>query len=166
MAKIPVPIDLVDARGLRIAFVTSEFNRDITDAMRDNGHAEARRLGATIAVDVRAPGVYDIPLIAETILRRDDVDALVALGAVITGETQHDQIVTHNAARLLADLAISHRKPVGLGITGPGQTKAQAQARVDRAAWAVQSVSKQFRTLRELEAADAGTRRAANTRLR
>jgi 6,7-dimethyl-8-ribityllumazine synthase len=149
MARLPKP-DAPQVVDVRLALITSEFNETITDKMRADAIKEAKKYGAQIVVDVRAPGVFDIPFLADQAMERSDIHGLVALGAVITGQTQHDQIVTHNAARLLADLAIKHRKPVGLGITGPGQTEAQARARIDRAAFAVRSVLKQLSTLREL----------------
>ena len=61
------------------------------------------------------------------LLKKEDVDAVVTLGAVIKGETHHDCIVVENAARLIADLSLRHRKPVSLGITGPGMTVKQAK---------------------------------------
>jgi 6,7-dimethyl-8-ribityllumazine synthase len=70
-----------------------------------------------------------MPLILEQLLKKKDVDAAVALGAVIKGETGHDKIVAENAARLIADLSIKHGKPVALGITGPDMTFEQALAR-------------------------------------
>jgi 6,7-dimethyl-8-ribityllumazine synthase len=146
LPKTPTP-RVVD---VRLALITSEFNEAITDRMRQDAIKEAKKYGAEVVIDVRAPGVYDIPFLADQAMERSDIHALVALGAVVTGQTKHDEIVTHNAARILADLAIKHRKPVGLGITGPGQTEAQARARIDRAAFAVRSVLKQLSTLREL----------------
>lgn len=57
------------------------------------------------------------------------MDAAITLGAVIKGETTHDEIVAENAARLIADLSIKHSKPVALGITGPNMTFRQAKDR-------------------------------------
>ncbi len=45
---------------------------------------------------------------------------MAAIGAVIQGETKHDEVVAHQAARKLMDLSVEHRKPVGMGIIGPG----------------------------------------------
>jgi 6,7-dimethyl-8-ribityllumazine synthase len=50
---------------------------------------------------------------------------------VIKGDTRHDDIVAENAARLLADLALKHGKPVALGITGPGMNLEQAKERAE-----------------------------------
>ena len=61
----------------------------------------------------------------------EDVDAVVTLGAVIKGDTRHDDIVAENAARLIADLSLEYGKPVALGITGPGMTLDQAKERAE-----------------------------------
>ena len=80
-------------------------------------------------------------------LKRKDIDGVVALGAVIEGETEHDDIVIQHAARKIADLSIEYDKPVGLGITGPGMSRLQAQDRIDRAKTAVEAVVKLHRRL-------------------
>lgn len=73
---------------------------------------------------------------------------VVTIGAVIEGETEHDDIVIQNAARKIADLSIEYSKPVGLGISGPGMTRLQAEARIERAKAAVEAVVKLHRRLR------------------
>ena len=72
-----------------------------------------------------------MPLLIEELLKKNDVDAAVTLGAVIKGETSHDDIVAENAARLIADLSLKYGKPIGLGITGPDMTLEQAKDRID-----------------------------------
>ncbi len=136
--------------GIRIAIAASEYNFDITYAMLERAKEEVAFLGATLGPVVKTPGVYDLPLAAKVLLGRSDVDAVVALGAVIEGETQHDEIVMHQAARKLADLAVDFSKPVGLGVTGPGETRLQAQDRIENAANAVRTVVKMIARLREL----------------
>jgi 6,7-dimethyl-8-ribityllumazine synthase len=67
----------------------------------------------------------------EKLLKKKNVDAIVTIGAVIKGDTRHDDIVAENAARLLADLSLKHGKPVALGITGPGMNLEQARDRAE-----------------------------------
>ena len=76
------------------------------------------------------PGTYDMPVIVDSLLRRDDVDAVITLGAVIKGQTKHDEVISHAAARALADLSIKYRKPVSLGVSGPGMQERHAYARI------------------------------------
>jgi 6,7-dimethyl-8-ribityllumazine synthase len=116
---------------IRIAIVVSEFNSDITLEMLDNAKRQAERLHAYIRYVCYVPGSFDMPLIVEELLKKKDVDAAVTLGAIIKGETRHDEIIADNAARLIADLSIKHGKPVALGISGPDMTLEQAKDRIE-----------------------------------
>jgi 6,7-dimethyl-8-ribityllumazine synthase len=115
---------------IKIAIVVSEFNRSITFQMLDTAKSQAQKVNADIKYVCYVPGSFDMPLILEELLKKSDVDAVVTLGAVIKGETRHDEIVAENAARLIADLSLKHGKPVALGITGPNITIEQARNRV------------------------------------
>jgi 6,7-dimethyl-8-ribityllumazine synthase len=148
-----------DGRGVRVAIVASEYNFDVTMPMLERAKEEIAFLGATLGPVVRTPGVYDIPLAVKALFGRGDVDAAVALGAVIEGETQHDEVVMNQAARKLTDLSVEYGKPLGLGISGPGETRLQAQDRIENAAQAVRAAVKMVRRLREL-AADQSPRRS------
>ena len=136
--------------GIRIALAVSEFNFDITLMMLERAKEEVSFLGARLGPVVRTPGVFDLPLAAKALLARSDVDAVVALGAVIEGETEHDTVIMQQASRKLADLAVDTGKPVGLGISGPGETRLQAQDRIENAANAVRAAVKMVGRLREL----------------
>ena len=59
------------------------------------------------------------------------IDAVIALGCVITGETKHDEVVAQHASRKITDLSLEFEKPIALGIIGPGVTRAQATKRID-----------------------------------
>jgi 6,7-dimethyl-8-ribityllumazine synthase len=115
---------------IRIAIVVSEFNSNITFQMLDKAKNQAQKVKADIKYVCYVPGSFDMPLVIEELLKKNDVDAAVTLGAVIKGETRHDDIVAENAARLIADLSLKHGKPVALGITGPNMTIEQAEDRV------------------------------------
>jgi len=116
---------------IRIAIVVSEFNSDITLEMLDNAKRQSKRLHAYLRYVCYVPGSFDMPLIVEELLKKKDVDAAVTLGAIIKGETRHDEIIADNAARLIADLSIKHGKPVSLGISGPDMTLEQAKDRIE-----------------------------------
>jgi 6,7-dimethyl-8-ribityllumazine synthase len=139
-----------EGKGICVAIVASEYNFDVTLLMLERAKEEVDFLGARLGPVVRTPGVYDIPLAVQALFRRPDVDGVVALGAVIEGETQHDEVVMNQAARKLTDLSVEYGKPLGLGISGPGETRLQAQDRIENAANAVRAVVKMVRRLREL----------------
>lgn len=136
--------------GIRVAIAVSEFNFDISMLMLERAKEEVDFLGASLGPVVKTPGVYDIPLATKALCARKDVDAVVALGAVIEGETHHDEVVMQQAARKILDLSVDSGKPVGLGISGPGETRLQAQDRIENAAHAVRAVVKMVRRLRDL----------------
>ncbi|HTP53520.1 MAG TPA: 6,7-dimethyl-8-ribityllumazine synthase [Thermoplasmata archaeon] len=139
-----------EGKGIRVGIVASEFNFDVTLLMLERAKEEVDFLGAELGPVVRTPGVYDIPLVVKALFERKEVDAVVALGAVIEGETKHDEVVMNQAARKLTDLSVEYGKPLGLGISGPGETRLQAQDRIENAANAVRAVVKMVRRLREL----------------
>jgi 6,7-dimethyl-8-ribityllumazine synthase len=116
---------------IRIAIIVSEFNSDITFQMLNKAKDQAQKIKVDVRYVCFAPGSFDMPLLIEEILKKKDVDAAVTLGAVIKGETSHDDIVAGNAARLIADLSLKYGKPIGLGITGPDMTLEQAKDRID-----------------------------------
>jgi 6,7-dimethyl-8-ribityllumazine synthase len=116
---------------LQLAIVVSEFNSKITLHMLEKAKEQAKRLGAQVSFVVYVPGAFDMPLAVEKLLKKRGVDAVVTLGAVIKGDTRHDDIVAENASRLIADLSLKYAKPVALGITGPGMTAEQARERQD-----------------------------------
>jgi 6,7-dimethyl-8-ribityllumazine synthase len=113
------------------------------------GKEHAQFLGADVASIVYVPGVYDMPLAVRKLLRRDDIDAVVTIGAVIQGDTAHDEIVSQHAARKLMDLSLEFDKPVTLGISGPRMSRPDAHRRVDYAKRAVEAAVKLVKRLEE-----------------
>lgn len=136
------------AKKYRIGIVCSEYNFDLTQMMLERAKEHAKFLDVDIAKVTMVPGVFDIPLAVKTMLKDKAIDAVVTVGAVIEGETEHDQVVIGQAARKITDLAVEYEKPVGLGITGPGMSRLQAEDRIERAKDAVESVVKQLKTLK------------------
>lgn len=137
---------------IRLGIVVSEFNYDITYLMLQKALNHAEFLGAKVTVIFKVPGTYDMPLAVKALLEREDVDAVVTLGAVIQGETKHDEVVANQAARKLIDLSIDHGKPVTLGIIGPGASRMQALERVEEyARRAVEAAVKLARRLRKIK---------------
>ena len=139
---------MVKEEKIRIGAVVSEFNYDITMVMLERAKEHAYFLGAEITQTVKVPGVFDMGLAIKKLLQRKDIDAVVALGAVIEGETEHDDIVIQHASRKIADLSVEFDKPVGLGISGPGMTRRQAEERIERAKNAVEAVVKLHKRLK------------------
>lgn len=132
--------------------MVSEFNQEITSKMLDIALQKAKSLNLNIKYTCKVPGVFDMPLVIDTLLQKKEVDAVVTLGAVIKGQTKHDELITNVTARALMDLSLKYQKPVTLGITGPGMTDRQAQARIrpvaERAVDAVEKIADQLGKIR------------------
>ena len=130
--------------------MVAEFNYDITMLMKEKAVSHAEFLGVDTEV-VLVPGTFETPLAVKKLLERDDIDAVAVLGAVIKGETDHDQVVAHQAARKLLDLSLEYNKPVSLGIIGPNATREQASERIDEyARRAVEAAVKMVKRLSNL----------------
>jgi len=127
---------------INLGFVIAEFNRDLTYQMELLAKEHAEFLGADVKETILVPGVYDMPLAIKKLCERDDIDAVVTIGAVIEGATKHDEIVVQHASRKITDLSLEYGKPVTLGIAGPGMTRMEAHQRVDYAKRAVEAAVK------------------------
>ena len=133
---------------MKIGMVVSEYNWDITSMMAARAEEHAKFLGVQVLKKIVVPGVFDIPLAVKELLSLDEVEGVVTIGAVIKGETDHDQVIMNNASRKIADLSLEYSKPVALGISGPGETRLQAMERIEKGRDAVESVVKMIKILK------------------
>ena len=116
--------------GRRIAVVVSRFNESVTQKLVD-GAIDALTRHDTPFDDIDVvwvPGAWELPAAARLLLSSERYNALVALGAVIRGETPHFDYVAGEAARGLADASAEFDTPVGFGLL-TCDTTAQAEAR-------------------------------------
>ncbi|OED29686.1 6,7-dimethyl-8-ribityllumazine synthase [Methanosphaera sp. WGK6] len=132
---------------IKIGAVVAEFNFDITSMMLELAKEHAKFLDAEITEVMPVPGVYDMPLAIKKLLEDGNVDAVITLGAVIEGDTEHDEIVVQHAARKIIDLSLDYNKPVTLGISGPGMTRLEAHKRVEYGKRAVEAAVKLVKRL-------------------
>ena len=113
---------------------------------------KAKELKLKVKYDCKVPGIFDMPLILDILLQKKDVDGIVTLGAVIKGQTKHDEVISHSTARNIAKLSIKHQKPVSLGISGPGMQVRQAYARIRPVSEnAVNAVYKVYNEVQKIE---------------
>ena len=114
---------------IRLAIVVSEFNYEITKVMLEEAKVHASKLNSTISHICYVPGTFDMPLIISHLLQDSSIDAIITLGAVIKGDTNHDILIAENTARLISDLSLNFKKPIAFGISGPNMTVEQAWER-------------------------------------
>jgi len=137
---------------LNIAIVVSEFNDKVTSRMLEVALEKAKSLKLNVKFTCKVPGVFDMPLIIDTLLEKKEVDGVVTLGTVIKGQTKHDELIANATVTRITKLSLKHKKPVSLGITGPGIEERQAYARIrpvsERAVEAVMKISEELEKIR------------------
>ncbi|MEI8163403.1 MAG: 6,7-dimethyl-8-ribityllumazine synthase [Betaproteobacteria bacterium] len=101
-------------KGLRLAVVQSRFNEDIGAGLLSGCLAELARLGVADAdiTCTTVPGALEVPLALQALAQSGRFDALVALGAVIRGETYHFEIVSNESARGITDVQLNTGIPI------------------------------------------------------
>ena len=121
----------LDARGLKFAVVCSRFNSVITDRLLAGALDALKRSGAADSdVEVlKVPGAWELPLAAKTIAAGRKPDAIIALGAVIRGDTPHFDFVAGQAASGLMAVQLETGIPVAFGVL----TTNTAEQAADRA---------------------------------
>ena len=104
--------------GLTVGIVMSRFNPDICEALLAACTTELRRLGvADCAIEIATvPGALEIPLALQTMAQSDRFDTLIALGAVIRGETYHFEVVSNDSCRAVMEVQLDTGIPIANGI--------------------------------------------------
>ena len=137
---------------MNIAIVVSEFNDNVTSRMHKVALEKAMELKLNVKYECKVPGVFDMPIVIDTLLQKKDIDAIVTLGAIIKGQTKHDEVIASVVAARISKLSIKHQKPISLGISGPGMSERQAFARIrpvsERAVEAVSKAAKELERIK------------------
>lgn len=145
------------AVGLTVSVVAGRFNGDLVDRLIERALVTLEELGLpreSVTVH-RAPGAFELPLLARAVIERDRPDCVIALGVVIRGETPHFDFIAGEAARGLQSVTLETGIPVAFGVITAGSA-AQAEARtrppLDRGAEAARAAVEMARTLARLHA--------------
>lgn len=112
-------INLIDApkqEGLTIAVATSRFNEAITRLMQEACLQRLEKNGVSAVMVVNVAGALELPLILKAMAKSSQCQALIALGAVIRGETYHFEVVANETARGLMQLQLDTGIPVANGV--------------------------------------------------
>ena len=139
---------------LRIALVASRFNAPVVERLVAGAVEALAAQGADPASLelVRVPGAFDLPLVVRRLAESRRCDAIVALGAVIRGETYHFEIVANESARGVAEVQLEFGIPVGNGILTTN-TDEQALMRCEKKGFEAAQAALELANL--LEAIDA-----------
>ena len=117
---------------MKIGIVVSDFNEEITSKMEKTAEKHAVSSGAEIVKIIHVPGAFEIPYAAKKFFEDENLDAIVVLGVVIQGETDHDAIIVNAISPKLLELSLENNKPLGFGIIGPRVTRQQAEDRAEK----------------------------------
>ena len=133
--------------------MVSDFNKEITMRMLSIAKEKAEKMKLKIKYVCNVPGAYDMPIVVNALLQKNNVDGVITLGAIIKGQTKHDEVIAHSTAQTLTNLSIKYEKPVSLGITGPGMQERQAYARIrpvaERAVEAIMMISNELERIQK-----------------
>ena len=116
----------------KIAIVVSRFNEEITKEMSKVAQKRIKEQKANLIKIIEVPGAFEIPLAVKKILQNKKIGAVVTLGAIIKGDTDHDEVIAHSIAKSLIDLSLTYHKPISLGVLGPNITWEQAEKRIKK----------------------------------
>jgi 6,7-dimethyl-8-ribityllumazine synthase len=95
------------------AIVASQYNATYVNGLVENARRELEAIGPGMNVTVQeVPGAFEIPLLVQEIAMRGGVDAILALGVIIEGETQHAALICASVTDALLRIALAHRIPV------------------------------------------------------
>ena len=110
----------LDASDLRVAIVVSRFNEELTSQLAGDAFQCLEKNGAKIPNigTVQVPGAYEIPVVANELAKSGKVDAIIALGVVVEGETPHAQMIGDSTGIALLDISREYGVPVINEIVG------------------------------------------------
>ncbi len=117
MHRAQEPVVPKDASGLTVGIVVSDFNTDITHALLVGAQETCKEWGVTKVQVVHVPGSFEIPFAVQKLLSREPkVHAVIALGCIIKGETDHDRYLATAVTDALVRLSLDHHVPVSSGV--------------------------------------------------
>lgn len=122
--------EVKDGSALKIGVVVSSFNADITESMLDGALATLKEWGVkTENITVRrVPGSFEIPYGCLQLIQTEKLDAIVAIGCIIKGDTEHDRYIARAVTDGIMRLTLDHQIPISFGVITTN-TLAQAQVR-------------------------------------
>lgn len=121
----------LDGRGVRVGMVRARFNHPVTAALQAACTERLQELGAQLVATEEVGGALEIPLALQALARRGGVDALVALGCIVRGETYHFELVANESGAGVSRVALDHHLPIA-NVVLTVENEAQAWARIGK----------------------------------
>ena len=145
------PEELLVGKGISIGIAVARFNPQITTQMKDLCIQRLQEIGVDIQDNlvIEIPGSYELPLAARLLIEEANADAVIAIGAVIKGETDHYHHIANAASQGLLQVADDTRKPVIFGVLTT-DTVEQAVERIHLATGYAETAVEMVNTYRNL----------------
>ncbi len=119
-----------NAASRKIGIVTAEWNQKVTDKLYEGCLNTLLEQGVEVEniFSIKVPGSFELPAGAQFLMENKAVDSVICLGAVVKGETRHDEYINHAVAKGIMDLNLHYQRPIIFGVLTP-ENQAQAEDR-------------------------------------
>ena len=116
---------------MNLGIVCGSFHRKYVEKMLEYAYDEAEMKSWEVAEVTWVPGSMEAPLALDRMLQNEDVHGAVVLGIIERGQTDHGLVMGQSVTKAIIELQISHNKPIGLGIIGPGAEPEHIEPRLE-----------------------------------
>ncbi|MBK8620909.1 MAG: 6,7-dimethyl-8-ribityllumazine synthase [Saprospiraceae bacterium] len=109
---------LKNAEKTKVAIITANWHQEITQALTDGAFQKLLEHGilSDNIIQIEVPGAFELPQACKMVLSHKNVHAVICLGCVIKGETNHDEYINHAVAQGLTNLSMASGKPIIFGV--------------------------------------------------
>ena len=116
---------------MNLGIVCGSFHREYVEKMLEYACDEAEMKSWEVTEVTWVPGSMEAPLALDRMLQNEDVHGAVVLGIIERGQTDHGLVMGQSVTKAIIELQISHNKPIGLGIIGPGAEPEHIEPRLE-----------------------------------
>ncbi|MDD5769968.1 MAG: 6,7-dimethyl-8-ribityllumazine synthase [Candidatus Gracilibacteria bacterium] len=117
-------------KNLKIVFITSEFNREFTQALEDKSSEFFKNLGFKNIKKYLVPGAFEIPGFLKLVIEKQKTDLVICFGVVIRGETTHYEMVAGESARGIMNVSLKYPKTSIINGILTCENESQVKARI------------------------------------
>lgn len=112
---------IIDISSKRFAIIVAEWNEEVTEPLFEGAYQTLLHHGAKVEniTKVYVPGSYELSFASQVFAQKDSIDAVIAIGCVIQGETKHNDYINHAVAQGLTTVSLKYNKPVVFGVLTP-----------------------------------------------
>jgi len=141
-----------------VALVSSQYNSEFVNGLVDHARRELEAISANFTIQhFEVPGAFEIPLVVQEVAGRGSIDAIIALGVIIQGQTEHAALIATAVTNSLLQIGLTHRIPViheVLLLQNEEQARARClEEKINRGTEAARAAARMVQTMNGLRAA-------------